>query len=223
MSRNRAVREADRTVPRFPVVGIGASAGGLEALRNLFRGMPRDTGVAFVLVQPLDPPHQSLMADLLAKYAEIPVVQVTEGMRVECNRIHVIPPNTALTICGGVLHLSEPAARRGMRMPIDQFFISLAEDQQERSVAIVLSGTGTDGTSGVGMIKARGGMLIAHDPATAVYDGMPRSAIATGHVDYVLPAGRTICVLPARSCAARLSRWKPPTKSSRPPMRSSCR
>jgi len=171
----------------FRVVGIGASAGGLEALRNLFRGMPTNTGVAFVLVQHLDPTHESLMADLLTKYTEIPVVQVTDGMRVECNRIHVIPPNTALTIAGGVLHLSEPTARRGMRMPIDQFFISLAEDQQERSIAIVLSGTGTDGTSGVGMIKARGGMLMAQDPATAAYDGMPRSAIATGHVDYVPP------------------------------------
>ena len=170
-----------------PVVGVGASAGGLEALRLLFRDMPTDTGAAFVLVQHLDPTHESLMAGLLAKYTEIPVVQVTDGMRVECNRIHVIPPNTALTIAKGALHLSEPSARRGMRMPIDEFFASLAEDKQERAIAIVLSGTGTDGTSGVGLIKARGGMLMAQDPATATYDGMPRSAVATGHVDYVLP------------------------------------
>jgi PAS domain S-box-containing protein len=171
----------------FPVVGIGASAGGLEALRLLFRDMPVDTDAAFVLVQHLDPTHESLMAGLLAKYTDIPVVQVTDGMRVEPNRIHVIPPNSALTIADAVLHLSEPTARRGLRMPIDQFFISLAEDQQDRAIAIVLTGTGTDGTSGVGMIKARGGMLMAQDPATAAYDGMPRSAVATGHVDYVLP------------------------------------
>jgi two-component system CheB/CheR fusion protein len=103
----------------FPIVDIGASAGGLEALRNLFRDMPPDAGMAFVLVQHLDPTHESLMADLLRKYTEIPVVQVTDGMHVECDRIHVIPPNTALTIAGGVLHLSEPSERRGMRMPID--------------------------------------------------------------------------------------------------------
>lgn len=187
MSNNSSRSGRNTEATEFPIAGIGASAGGLEALRNLFRNMPSQTGIGFVLVQHLDPTHESLMADLLTKYTPIPVVQVTDGMEVARNRIHVIPPNTALTISNGVLHLSEPTARRGMRMPIDQFFISLAEDQQERSIGIVLSGTGTDGTSGVGMIKARGGMLIAQDPATAIYDGMPRSTIAAGHVDYVLP------------------------------------
>jgi len=171
----------------FPVVGIGASAGGLEALRLLFKEMPTDIGAAFVVVQHLDPTHESLMADLLGKCTDLPVVQVSDGMRVTCNRVHVIPPNTSLTIGGGALSLSAPTARRGARMPIDQFFSSLADDQQERAIAIVLSGTGTDGTSGVGMIKARGGMLMAQEPGAARFDGMPRSAVSTGHVDYVLP------------------------------------
>jgi two-component system CheB/CheR fusion protein len=187
MSTNSTESKKQPETTGFPIAGIGASAGGLEALRNLFRSMPPHTGIGFVLVQHLDPTHESLMADLLTKYTPIPVVQVTDGMQIQPNRIHVIPPNAALTVSDGILHLSEPTARRGMRMPIDQFFISLADDQQERSIGIVLSGTGTDGTSGVGMIKARGGMLMAQDPATAIYDGMPRSAIAAGHVDYVLP------------------------------------
>jgi two-component system, chemotaxis family, CheB/CheR fusion protein len=113
----------------FPIVGIGASAGGLEALRGLFRAMPEDTGAGFVLVQHLDPTHDSLMAELLAKYAHIPVIQVEDGMSVEANRLHVISPNAELTISGGVLHINAPTEKRGLRMPIDRFFSSLADDQ----------------------------------------------------------------------------------------------
>jgi len=171
----------------FPIVGIGASAGGLEVLRTLFQEMPQDTGAGFVLVQHLDPTHDSMMAELLNKYARIPVVQVLDGMRVEPNRLHVIPPNTVMTVSDGTLHLSEPTERRGLRMPIDHFFSSLAHDRQEHAIAIVLSGTGTDGTYGVRLVKARGGMVLAQDPSTAAYDGMPRSAIGTGDVDYALP------------------------------------
>lgn len=171
----------------FPIIGIGASAGGLEALRLLFKAMPADIGAGFVLVQHLDPTHDSMMADLMSKYARFPVVQVEDRMQVEANRLHVIPPNAALTIAAGVLHLSPPTERRGLRMPIDKFFSSLAKDQREKAIAIVVSGTGTDGTSGIREIKARGGMVMAQDPTTAGYDGMPRSAIATGDVDFMLP------------------------------------
>ncbi|MEJ2591137.1 MAG: chemotaxis protein CheB [Candidatus Thiodiazotropha sp.] len=171
----------------FPVIGIGASAGGIEALRSLFGRMPDNIGAGFVLVLHLDPTHESLMAELLGRYTGIPVVQVENGMRVEPNRIHVIPPNSEMTIADGVLHLSKPQARRGMRTPIDRFFTSLAQDREAMGVAIVLSGTGTDGTLGVRMVKSSGGMVLVQDPATSAYDGMPRSAMATGDADFVLP------------------------------------
>jgi len=149
--------------------------------------MPADVGVGFVLVQHLDPTHDSLLADLLSKHTQLSVVQVSDGMRVEPNRIHVIPPNATLTISNNVLNLIAPVERRGMRMPIDLFFTSLAEDRRKHSVGIVLSGTGSDGSQGIRLIKACGGMVMVQDPAGAGYDGMPRSAIATGQVDHVLP------------------------------------
>ncbi len=186
---------SNQTQGAFPIVGIGASAGGLEALRGLFRAMPEGTGAGFVLVQHLDPTHDSLMAELLTKYARIPVVQVVDGMTVQPNRLHVIPPNAELTIAEGVLYLNAPTEKRGLRMPIDRFFSSLADDQQERAVAVVLSGAGTDGTYGVRLIKARGGMVLAQDPTLSGYDGMPRSAIATGDVDYTLPVEEMPSVL----------------------------
>jgi two-component system CheB/CheR fusion protein len=169
------------------MVGIGASAGGLEAVRKFFAAVPSSMRAAFVLVQHLDPSHDSLMVDLLTRYTTTKVLQVQDGMAVEVGCVYIIPPNSALTVEKGVLHLSEPVKRRGIRMPIDHFFNSLADDQQERAVGIVLTGTGSDGTLGIRMVKARGGMTMAQDPETAQYDGMPRSAIATGDVDYVLP------------------------------------
>lgn len=169
------------------VVGIGASAGGLDAFRKFFTAVPDDTGMAFVLIQHLDPTHESLTAELLGNYTRMSVVQVGEEMRVEPNHVYVIPPNKFLTISGKTLHLSQPVQRRGVRMPIDFFFRSLANDQQQRSIGIILSGTGSDGTLGAGEIKAAGGTVIVQSPDTAQYDGMPRSAMVAGVVDCVLP------------------------------------
>jgi len=171
----------------FPVIGIGSSAGGLEALKKFLAATPPDTGMAFVLIQHLDPTHESLMVDLLARYTAMKVVQIENDMPVEPDRIHIIPPGTSLTIKNGVLLLGKPIERRGMRMPVDNFFMSLAQDQQENAVCIILSGTGSDGTLGLKEIKARGGLAMVQAPETAQYDGMPRSAIMTGLVDYVLP------------------------------------
>ncbi len=188
---------SEQTVPKgdlenghgqpFPVVGIGSSAGGLEALKKLLVALPPDTGMAFVLIQHLDPTHESLMVDLLTRYTTMKVVQIENDMPVEPDRIHIIPPGTSLTIRNGVLLLGKPIERRGMRMPVDNFFMSLSEDQQENAVCVILSGTGSDGTLGLKEIKARGGLAMVQDPETAQYDGMPRSAIMTGLVDYVLP------------------------------------
>ncbi len=169
------------------VVGIGASAGGLEAFKHFFAAMPPDSGMAFVLIQHLDPTHQSLTAELLGNHTAMPVVEVADEMRVEPNRVYVIPPNAYLTISGETLHLSEPTERRGLRVPIDFFFRSLADDQQERAIGIILSGSGTDGSLGVREIKAAGGMVMVQAPETTGFDGMPRSAIGTGMVDYVSP------------------------------------
>ncbi|MCP5236263.1 MAG: EAL domain-containing protein [Zoogloeaceae bacterium] len=171
----------------FPIVGIGASAGGLDALKRLFSSTPPDTGVAFVLVQHLDPNHESLMADLLAKCTEMSVAQAEDGLPVLPNHVYVIPPRHYLSIGNGVLHLEPPAERRGMRMPIDHFLRSLAEDLAERAICIILSGTGTDGTLGLREIKGHGGMTMVQEPSTAQYDGMPHSALSTGLADYRLP------------------------------------
>lgn len=170
----------------FPIVGIGASAGGLEAFKRFFAAMPGDSGMAFVLIQHLDPHHESLMADLLGRCTPMKVVQVEDRMPVEPNQVYMIPPNKSLAIQKGVLQLTDPIMRRGMRMPIDFFFRSLADDQRERAICIVLSGTGTDGTLGLQAIKGHGGMAMVQASETAQYDGMPRSAISTGLVDYVL-------------------------------------
>jgi two-component system CheB/CheR fusion protein len=171
------------------IVGIGASAGGLEAFKEFFSAMPANAGMAFVLIQHLDPAHESLTADLLARHTEMTVVQVEDRMPVEANFVYAIPPNTYLTISDNVLHLAAPVRRRGMRMPIDGFFQSLAEDQQEKAIGVILSGTGSDGTLGLGAVKGHGGMTMAQAPETAPFDSMPRSAIATGLVDYVSPIG----------------------------------
>jgi two-component system CheB/CheR fusion protein len=173
--------------PRFGVVGIGASAGGLEALQAFFSAMPSDSGMAFVVIQHLDPTHESLTAELLARHTAMPTVQVREEMHLEPDHVYVIPPHSHLTTSGGRLHLTEPVERRGVRVPIDFFLRSLADDQRERAVAVILSGTGTDGTLGAREIKAGGGMVMVQAPETAQYDGMPRSAINTGVVDHVLP------------------------------------
>ncbi len=169
------------------MVGIGASAGGLEAFIEFFASMPADTGLAFVLVQHLDPTHESLLPEILQRHTPMPVSQVQNGMRVEPNCVYVIPPNQDLALLHGTLHLIEPVIADGVRLSIDFFFRSLAEDQAENAVGIVLSGTGTDGTLGLKAIKEAGGMVMVQEPQSAKYDGMPRSAAATGLADFVLP------------------------------------
>lgn len=175
---------------QFSIVGVGASAGGLDAFKRLFGAVPADCGLAFVLVQHLDPTRPSLTADIVGSYTRMRVMEATDGMRVEPDGVYVIPPNKYLSIREGVLRLSAPSAPRSMRMAIDHFFYSLAEAERERAIGIILSGTGTDGTLGMKEIKAAGGMTMAQTPETAQHDGMPRSAIAAGSADYVLPPER---------------------------------
>jgi two-component system CheB/CheR fusion protein len=177
----------DRRV--FPIVGIGASAGGLAAFEAFFSNLPADseTGMAFVLVQHLAPDHKSMLCDLVKRYTRMQVMEVTDGITVEPSHAYIIPPNRDMTLLDGRLYLNEPAAPRGLRLPIDFFFKSLARDQRDRAICVVLSGTGSDGALGLKAIKGEGGMAMAQDPATTEYDGMPRNAIGTGLVDYVLP------------------------------------
>jgi two-component system, chemotaxis family, CheB/CheR fusion protein len=184
--------DTQETVPGgvvdFPIVGIGASAGGLAAFEAFFSGMPADAepGMAFVLVQHLAPDHKSILTDLVQRYTRMQVFEVEDGITVEANCAYIIPPNRDMAFLNGSLHLMEPAAPRGHRLPIDSFFLSLAQDLRERAIGIILSGTGSDGTLGVRAIKGEGGMVMAQRPDSTEYDGMPRSAIATGLVDYEL-------------------------------------
>ncbi len=173
----------------FPIVGIGASAGGLAAFEAFFSSMPIDThpGMAFVLVQHLAPDHKSILTELIRRYTSMQVFEVEDGMTVAPNCAYIIPPNRDMAFLNGTLQLLEPLAPRGKRLPIDFFFRSLAQDQGERAIGIVLSGTGSDGTLGVRAIKGEGGMVMAQNPESTEFDGMPRSAIATGMVDYQLP------------------------------------
>jgi two-component system CheB/CheR fusion protein len=177
-------------VPGVPVVGMGASAGGVDAFKKFFAKMPADSGLAVVVIPHLDPTHESLMAELLSKQTKMPVVEAKEGMRVEPNHVYIIPPNKYLTIHGGVLQLTGPVLRHSAHTTIDFFLRSLAEDQQERAICIILSGTGTHGTLGLKAVKAAGGMAMVQEPQTAEYDRMPLSAIGTGLVDYILPVER---------------------------------
>jgi two-component system, chemotaxis family, CheB/CheR fusion protein len=172
------------------VVGIGASAGGIDALKDFFAAMPADTGMAFVVIQHLDPDHVSYMAGLLARHITIAVAQAEDGMEVRANSVYTIPPNTFLFIKEGKLHLTEPIKRDGIRMPIDFFFRSLAQDQHEKAIAVLLSGSGSDGTLGIREVHGAGGIVLVQDPATAQFDFMLHSAMATGLVDCVLPAAQ---------------------------------
>lgn len=187
-------RKVSNPLP-FPVVGMGASAGGLDAFKQFFSAMPADSGMAFVLVQHLAPEQESLTADILAKHTAMTVAQVEDKIAIEPNHVYVIPPNTNLSIRSGVLYLSAPVQPHGHRLPIDFFFRSLAEDQEAKALCIILSGTGRDGTLGLKAIKGHGGMAIAQSPETAQFDGMPRSAIDTGLIDYVLPVAEMPAVL----------------------------
>src|SRR5512133_3811700 len=191
VSQKKTVAEHENWVSGsdVPIVGIGASAGGLAAFEAFFSGMPAktDPDMAFVLVQHLAPDHKSILTELIRRYTRMQVFEVEDGMVVQPNCAYIIPPNRDMAFLNGTLQLMEPSAPRGQRLPIDFFFRSLAQDQGERAIGIVLSGTGSDGTQGVRAIKGEGGMVMAQDPASTEYDGMPASAIATGIVDYVLP------------------------------------
>ncbi|MEO8102715.1 MAG: chemotaxis protein CheB [Betaproteobacteria bacterium] len=170
----------------FPIVGIGASAGGLEAFEQFFRHFSPDSGMAFVLVQHLDPEHASLLPEILQRSTTMPVVEATDQMTLLPNRVHVIPPNRDMSIFHGTLQLGVPEQPRGQRMPIDMFLRSLAEDQGDKSIGIILSGTGTDGTLGLRAIAGAGGVALVQDPSTAKYDGMPTSVINAGYVTRIL-------------------------------------
>jgi two-component system CheB/CheR fusion protein len=171
----------------FPIVGMGASAGGLEAFEQFFRHVPASSGIAFVLVSHLDPDRASLLKQILQRDTAMPVVEATHQMVLAPDRVHVVPPNRHMAIFHGALQLSVPDVPRGQRMPIDAFLRSLAEDQEDRAIGVILSGTGTDGTLGLRAIHGAGGVCFVQDPATAQYDGMPLSAIRAGHVTNILP------------------------------------
>ncbi len=171
----------------FAVVGLGGSAGALEALTAFLDAMPAGSGLAFVVVQHLDPTHQSHMVDLLAPHTAMTILPAEDGMPVHPNHVYVIQPGSYLEIRRGKLRLSEPKLVHGIRMSVDFFFRSLAADRQQRAIGVVLSGLGADGTLGLRAIKGKGGLAIAQDPSDAAYDSMPRSAIATGIVDFILP------------------------------------
>ena len=180
--RGRPSRPAD-----FPIVGIGASAGGLDACRKFLAALPADNGMAFILVQHLDPDHESMLVDLLASHTTMTVSQATDGMPIERDHLYIIPPGAYLSIGDDVLHLSQPSERHGARHPFDFLLRSMAISCGPRAVCVVLSGTGADGSLGLKAIKEKGGLVIAQDPDEAGYDGMPRNAVLTGSVDAVSP------------------------------------
>ena len=186
-----ALAESAAHEPSFAIVGIGASAGGLAAFSAFFAGMPsdKDPGMAFVLVQHLAPDHESILTELIQRHTRMQVFEVEDGMTVQVNCTYIIPPNRDMAFLNGTLQLLEPAAARGFRLPIDYLFRSLAQDQRERAIGIILSGTGSDGTLGLRAIKGEGGMVMAQTPESCAFDGMPLSAVATGLVDFTLAPG----------------------------------
>src|SRR5262245_43357529 len=173
--------------PEPTVVGIGASAGGLAALKVFLERVPADSGLAFVVVVHLSPDHESHLAELLQPHARVPVEQVSQTTLLQPNRVYIIPPNANLNAIDTPLRLTKLEERRQERAPIDHFFRTLASTHDGHAIAVILTGSGSDGTLGVQDIKANGGVVIVQDPAEAEYDGMPQSAIATGLVDFVLP------------------------------------
>ena len=181
-------QDAPRPQPTAPAyyVGIGASAGGLEAIDEFFTNMPPDSGLGFIVIQHLSPDYKSLMVELLSKKTSMPVHRAEDGMRVMPDNVYLIPPKKNLTIFHGKLLLTDQDPNRGINLPIDVFLRSLAEDQAERAIAVILSGTGSDGTRGVRTIKENGGMVMVQDEESAKFDGMPRAAISTGLSDFIL-------------------------------------
>ncbi len=190
----------------FPIVGVGASAGGLETFERFFREVPSDSGMAFVLVQHLDPHHASLLTEILQRSTVLPVVEAQDQMAVVPNCIYVIPPNRDLAIFHGTLQLSVPEQAHGHRLPIDSFLRSLAEDRGEQAIGVILSGTGTDGTLGLRAILGAGGVSFVEEPTSAKFDGMPSSAIQAGFATHVLPVEELpkAILADARARAARV-------------------
>ncbi len=181
---------------RLPcIAGIGASAGGLEAIRGFFEAMPARSGIAFVVIQHLYPTQKSLAADIIGKYTAMPVLAAEEGMALLADHVYTIPANTYPSLKQGVLQFAAPPEHQGPRLPIDHFFASLGQDQHERAIGIILSGSGSDGAIGLKSIDANGGIVLAQDPETAQFDGMPGSAIGTGLVKHVLAVDRMPPVL----------------------------
>lgn len=175
--------------PQFPIVGVGASAGGLEALAQFLGGVPGNSGMAFVIVQHLDPSRHGMLPELLRRVTPMVVREAENRMRIDPDCVYVIPPNKDLAILDGELHLLEPAMPRGLRLPIDFFFRSLADDRHERAIGIILSGMGSDGTRGLQAIRERGGLALVQTPATAGFAAMPRSVVDAGQADVVAPPG----------------------------------
>ena len=180
---------------RPPIVAIGASAGGLEAFEAIFRSCPEKTGMAFVLIPHLDPDHQSLLTEILQRSTAMPVIEAIDQTAVAANHVYIIPPNREMAILNAVLQVSEPTQARGQRMPIDAFLRSLADDQAEQAIGIILSGTATDGTLGLRAILGAGGVCMVQEPSTAKYDGMPQSAIGAGYATHILPVEKMPAML----------------------------
>ncbi len=189
MSKTKAAQTLIKSPNLFPVVGIGASAGGLDAFKKLLKAIPEDSGMAYVLVQHLDPNHESMLPEILQKVTPIPVLEITDDIKVMPDHIYVIPSNKMMLATDGILMLSpRPAKTKTERnLPIDLFFASLAEVHQEHAIGVVLSGTASDGTQGLKAIKEQGGITFAQDEASAEYEGMPHSAAQAGVVDFILP------------------------------------
>jgi len=181
------IKHKTKDAAGFPIVGIGASAGGLETLNDFFSVMPPDCNMAFVVIQHLSPQHTSIMASLMDKHTKMSVREIKDAMKLEPNHVYLNPPGKNVAIFNRRLHLLEPVKNGVINMPIDFFFRSLSEDQGEKAIGIILSGTASDGTLGIKAIKGEGGMAMVQAPDTAKYDGMPRSAIETGVVDFILP------------------------------------
>ncbi|MBF0367409.1 MAG: chemotaxis protein CheB, partial [Oligoflexia bacterium] len=171
----------------FPIIALGASAGGLEALERFFSRIPQNSGMAFIIIQHLDPTRKGIMPELIQRITKAKVIPVKDRLKIKPNCVYVTPSNKNMSILNNSLHLFEPLEKRGLRLPIDFFFHSLADDQKERSIGVILSGMGQDGSEGIKAIKEKGGIVLVQEPVSAKFDSMPRSAIIAVVPDIVAP------------------------------------
>ncbi|MDO9550089.1 MAG: chemotaxis protein CheB [Methanoregula sp.] len=190
LKKNTGTQKNNAVPVNFPIIGIGASAGGLEAFELFFKTMPAKSGMAFVLVPHLDPGHASMLSEILQRNTTMPVHEAEDQITIEANHVYIIPPGKEMAIFHGTINLSVPEQARGLRLPIDAFFRSLAEDQGERAICVILSGSGSDGTLGLRAIHGVGGVSFVQEPTSAKYDGMPSSAVQSGLATYVLPVDK---------------------------------